>query len=400
MDHPSVDCCHSAEVKNDGTTTAGWDRRSFLRTAVAGGAAASVAGLGAACSPSAPASPVSQPSQATADVKNVKFELMLLGTKAGPPPAPDRAGISSALVVDGVTYLIDCGRSSVTQFQRIGLKYASLKNIFLTHLHADHIADYYNFFMLGGTSGQQRGDVVPAPVTVHGPGPAEELPQAYQHKQVPIVAPSDPTPGTREMTNRCHEAFAYSSNIFLRDAGFRDPRSLVDVHEIALPTNTGASATGNRAPTMAPFTVMEDDRVHVTATLVPHGPVFPSFAYRFDTDHGSITFSGDTTHTDNLVTLSRSSDVLVHEALRNAPGSGLTPAVLDHHRKSHVFVDEVGPIAQKADVPQLVLSHIEELGGRHIDPKVWQAAAERGYDGGVTVGQDLMRIPIRSPQPR
>ncbi|MER5391002.1 hypothetical protein [Saccharopolyspora sp. NPDC002686] len=61
--------------------------------------------------------------------------------------------------------------------------------------------------------------------------------------------------------------------------------------------------------------VMEDDRVKVSAVLVPHGPVFPSFAFRFDTAHGSVTFSGDATCTDNLVKLARGSDILVHEAI-------------------------------------------------------------------------------------
>jgi ribonuclease BN (tRNA processing enzyme) len=52
-----------------------------------------------------------------------------------------------------------------------------------------------------------------------------------------------------------------------------------------------------------PFIVMKDDKVTVTATLVPHGPVFPAFAYRFDTKYGSVTFSGDTTKSTNLITL-------------------------------------------------------------------------------------------------
>ncbi|MFJ6690531.1 hypothetical protein [Streptomyces sp. NPDC091294] len=53
------------------------------------------------------------------------LELVLLGTKAGPPVDPLRAGISSALVVDGATYVVDCGRSAVTQYIRAGLTLAS-----------------------------------------------------------------------------------------------------------------------------------------------------------------------------------------------------------------------------------------------------------------------------------
>ncbi len=157
------------------------------------------------------------------------------------------------------------------------------------------------------------------------------------------------------------------------------------------PPNVGASALGERAPAMAPFTVMEDDRVRVTAILVPHGPVFPAFAFRFDTDHGAVTFSGDTRRSENLNALARSSDLLIHEAMRIPPNSELTAAALDHMLQSHVLVEDVGEIAQSANVPQLVLSHLVDFGGP-IDPEEWQRLAKRGYDGDVTIGMDLMGI--------
>ncbi|CAM3756769.1 Metal dependent hydrolase [Tsukamurella ocularis] len=279
----------------------------------------------------------------------------------------------------------------MTQFKRAGLQYRELAGIFLTHLHADHVADYYNFFLMAGTTGERNGDVTPTGLPVYGPGSAGELPAALGGRKVPTVAPTNPVPGTRVMTEKLHEAFAYTSNIFLRDAGFRDPRDLPDVREIGIPEDVGAR-WDNTAPDMRPFTVMEDDRVKVTATLVPHGPVFPAFAFRFDTDHGSVTFSGDTRRSENLIRMAKGSDILVHEALRIPQDAGLTSDVVDHHRKSHVFVDEVGPIAQSAEVPSLVLSHIEETGGRTIDASVWTKEAQRGYDGTVTVGTDLMAI--------
>lgn len=272
------------------------------------------------------------------------------------------------------------------------MKYGDLAGIFLTHLHADHLADYYNYFIMAGTTGEKNGDVTPSGIPVWGPGSAQGLPTARGRK-LPTVGGGEPTPGIKALTDHLHQAFAYSSNIFIRDAGFRDPRDIPDVHEIALPRDSTATWE-NTAPAMKPFTVMEDDRVKVSATLVPHGPVFPSFAFRFDTDHGSVTFSGDTRKNDNLITLAKGSDILVHEALRIPPDAGLTDDIIDHHGKSHVFVDEVGPIAQAADVPSLVLSHIEETGGGVIDPAVWTKEAAHGYDGKVTVGEDLMRIAV------
>lgn len=71
----------------------------------------------------------------------------------------------------------------------------------------------------------------------------------------------------------------------------------------------------NASPVMEPVKVYQDDRVTVTATLVDHPPVFPAFAYRFDTPHGSVVFSGDTTSCRNLVDLATGADVLVNEVV-------------------------------------------------------------------------------------
>lgn len=322
------------------------------------------------------------------DAQDSKFMVTLLGTAGGPPPSPERAGISTAVVVEGVSYVVDCGRSAVTQYQRAGLEYAKLDNIFITHLHADHLADYYNFFLLASTTASTGGDRLPSSVGVFGPGSAQDLPPVYGDWPAPTVAPECSTPGTVDMTNRCHEAFAYSSNIYNREWGFEDPRDVADVHEIVLPSGIRASALGERAPAMEPFTVMEDDRVRVSAVLVPHGPVFPAFAFRFDSDYGSVTFSGDTRRSDNLIRLARSSDLLIHEAIRVPKEHTIPEPVLKHVLETHVQVEEVGSIAQEAEVPKLVLSHTVDLGGP-IDPAEWKQLAQEGYDGIVDVGLDL-----------
>ncbi|MDA3625257.1 MBL fold metallo-hydrolase [Saccharopolyspora sp. WRP15-2] len=319
------------------------------------------------------------------------LELVLLGTEAGPPVEPTAAGISSALVVDGATYVIDCGRSSTTQYARSGLRFDSLRSIFITHLHADHVADYYNYFLLAGAGPNiQFKDVLAGPVDVYGPGPAGGLGPKFGGGEVATVAPEDPTPGIAGLTQKCHEAFAYSTNSFMRDTGIRDVRSLAKVHEIDLP-DVGASFE-NTSPAMDPFPVMEDDRVKVSAVLVPHGPVFPSFAFRFDTAHGSVTFSGDTTCTDNLVKLARGSGILVHEAINLRGKVNLPPVAIDHMLQSHVEVQKVGTIAQRAGVPKLVLSHLIDFVTTPLNREQWHDWASQNYDGEVVIGTELQRI--------
>ncbi|MFD5658583.1 MBL fold metallo-hydrolase [Streptomyces hirsutus] len=366
-------------------TGSGLGRRSVLTALGITPVAVGLSGLAAPAAAAAPA--------AKKPGKNHwgKLDLVLLGTKAGPPVDPLRTGISTALVVDGATYVIDCGRAAATQYVRAGLTMSSLNGIFITHLHADHVADYYNFFLLGGSVPNQEKDHITRPVPVYGPGPAGGLPPKFGGGEAPTVNPENPTPGIRQLTEDCHAAYAYSTNVFLRDMGIQDIRDLADVHEIDIP-EVGAGFE-NTAPPMKPFLVMEDDRVKVTAVLVPHGPVFPAFAFRFDTDHGSVTFSGDTTYSDNLVRLAKGSDVLVHEAI-SVEGLDAPAVFVDHLLQSHVEVQKVGPIAQRAGVDMLVLSHISEVARNPIDARQWKKWAQKGYGGKVVVGEDLQRIKL------
>jgi len=45
-------------------------------------------------------------------------------------------------------------------------------------------------------------------------------------------------------------------------------------------------------PEMEPFKIYEDDRVCVSLSLVYHAPIWPAFAYRFDTDERAVVFCG------------------------------------------------------------------------------------------------------------
>ncbi|HTW83603.1 MAG TPA: MBL fold metallo-hydrolase [Candidatus Sulfotelmatobacter sp.] len=329
-------------------------------------------------------------------------ELILLGTSAGPPPAPGRAGIASALVIDGKIYVIDCGRASVNQFVNAGLEYEDVAGIFVTHLHADHVCDLYNFFLLGaGWPAAEKS--LRRPVPVYGPGSAGlPLPPAFPPgRTVDTAEPDHPVPGLTDLMRHCTQAYAYSINVFMRDTGVLDISRLMDVREIALPP-VGAHPLGPTAPPMAPVTIAQFGDVTVTGLLVPHGACFPAYAYRFDTPHGSIVFSGDTTPTPNLIALAYGADLLVHEAiaLESYHTRGMPPAMLSHLATSHTDVADIGRIARAAQVKSVVLSHLAPGDMRYLTTAQWQALADRsarlgGYDGPITVGTDLARFDVR-----
>jgi ribonuclease BN (tRNA processing enzyme) len=369
-------------------------RRRLLVAAATGGAA--LAASGALSTRPARAGDVRTPSSGV--------HLVILGTAAGPPAQRGHMGIASALSVEGRNYVIDCGRGAVTQYYRAGLQFDALSSMFITHLHADHLADYYNFFLLEGwgPSGDGGDDLgIRQQVQVYGPGSAGALPPAYGGASVPTVAPQDPTPGLQALTERCHEAYAYSSNIFIRDSGSPDIQTLVKANDIVLP-DVGSDALGDTAPSMHPFHVMEDDRVRVTAVLVPHGPVYPSFAFRFDTDAGSVVFSGDTRRTDNVVRLAEGADILVHEALDldYYHSTGASDAQISHLETSHTPTAQAGEVAQSAGVTTLVLSHLAPGSSELVPDAKWVKDAKSTFSGRVFRAHELQTLAVGSPSAR
>jgi ribonuclease BN (tRNA processing enzyme) len=317
-----------------------------------------------------------------APIPETGMHVVFLGTKGGPPPTVEATGISSAVVVDGKVYLVDVGRAAVTQYVRAGLPLRGLRGVFITHLHADHIADYFNLFLLAGNGHPKHRDAIPDKVAVFGPGPAGGLPEG----DWPTQSPDRPTPGILALTDLAAEAYAYSTNVFVRESGIRPTRDLADVHEIDV-TTTGATFQ-NTSPDMEPLLVWEDGDVRVSAVLVPHGPVFPAFAYRFDTPYGSATFSGDTTYSDNLERLATGTDVLVHEAI-NIEGAQMPAALREHLVEGHVEIQKVGGIAQRSGAKRLVLSHVGDLVHKVATPERWEPWAQEGYDGPVRMARDL-----------
>lgn len=324
--------------------------------------------------------------------------LVLLGTSGGPRPSPFRSGIAQAIVVAGRTFVVDCGTGVGRQLRLVRLL-SSLRAVFLTHLHSDHDCDYVNLFLQAWPILQSG-----PPVPVYGPGPAGgagALPDAPPGRSVALANAESPTPGLVEMTGHLLAAHAYDINLRMRESGRGDLAALLQPQEVAVPAAIGARAPDRVAPDMQPIPVAEDGDVRVTAVLVPHGAVFPSFAYRFDGPDGSIVVSGDTVPSANVVTLAQGADVLVHEVFaddvdepeREGGDAWESDQRLHHLLTSHTPVSEVGKVAARAGVRRLVLTHFIP-GDDALPDEYWIERVRRDFDGDVVVGHDLMELTI------
>ena len=127
----------------------------------------------------------------------------------------------------------------------------------------------------------------------------------------------------------------------------------------------------------------------VTAFLVTHGLVKPSYGYRVDYAGRSVALSGDTSPSDNLVAVCKAVDVLIHEAIDLDVLRRLVPDAprMDAIVARHTTPEQAAGIFNRVSPRLAVFSH---------SPGTAAIAEQtrRYYSGRVEMGEDLMVIDI------
>jgi ribonuclease BN (tRNA processing enzyme) len=313
-------------------------------------------------------------------------ELVLLGTAGAPLPVAGRGGISSALVVDGRVFVVDCGRGSPSAFADAGLDFRRLAAVFISHLHADHTGDLPGLLLYPwGVRSGGHGPL--APIRVFGPARPEALPPGdATFRRETTIHPERPVPGTADLVESILAGYAYHLNVMPLDARMPDPGELVRAVDIVIPAPAAGTA-------QVPVVVLEDGPVRVSAVAVTHGHAVPALAYRFDTADGAVVFSGDTTVNDDLIALARGADILVHQVadLGYLERHGVTGAALERMAALHTDVTQVGGVAERARVRELILSHYLPADPDAISEADWAQRAGAGFGGITTAGRDGLR---------
>jgi ribonuclease BN (tRNA processing enzyme) len=314
-------------------------------------------------------------------------ELILLGTAGAPMPVAGRAGIASALVVDGRVFVVDCGRGAPSAFAEAGLDFTRLEAVFLSHLHVDHTGDLPGMLLYPwGVRVEEGGGPLP-PICVYGPGAPHVAPagDATFHRET-TIHPERPFPGTTDLVDNILSGYAYHLNVMPLDCHMPDPASLVRAIDIEVSEPPDGT-------TRDPVTVFDDGTVRVLTVPVSHGHAHPALAFRFDTADGAVVFSGDTTVNDDLIALARGAEILVHQVadLDYLERHGLTGLALERMAGLQTDVNEVGRVAEHAGVRELVLSHYLPAEPEAISDAEWAERASRGFSGKTIAGRDGLR---------
>ena len=264
-------------------------------------------------------------------------------------PLIDRFGPSTLVQTDKENFLFDCGRGAAQRLFQLRMPLPQVSDLFLTHLHLDHLVGIPDFWLTGWVFGRR------ASLRVWGPL------------------------GTKEMASYLEKAFQ------------ADYRSHIDYEKLPPEGYTMI------AEEIKEGVVYDKNGVKITAFNVDHGEAIkPSFGYRIDYAGRSVVLSGDTRYSENLIQFSQGADVVVHEVAA-AKEEMLSSPVLQRIMANHTTPEEAGKVFAQVKPKMAVYTHLSLLGPNPVTlptPADLITMTRKTYSGPLEIGEDLMVIEV------
>jgi len=257
------------------------------------------------------------------------IRLTLLGT-GSPHQSGSHPGPATLIEAGAEVLLIDCGPGTLQRLGEAGVALSELTAMFLTNLDPAHISGCRELWDARHRAGR------PLP---------------------PVWGPQ----GTRAL---------------LRDVDRE--------HD--------ASGQSTDAYDVADNVTYQPEGVTVTAFITDYPLTAQALGYRVDANRRSVTVSGNTRYSENLIRYARGAHVLVHEV---AAASAQSLAGPDVRRivEMHTSPEDAAKVFRAARPYLAVYSHIMLFG---MGEEELMRRTRRSYRGAVEIGRDLMVIEVQN----
>lgn len=280
------------------------------------------------------------------------FSVITLGTGC-PVPVMGRSHPSTLIQYKGTYFLIDVGEGALLRIAEAGIPCGKIKNVLLTHHHADHLGGYAYFIISSWMNGRDNLDLIGPP----GTGAIQKGFVGYYKEDLTYRS---------TLMGRALET-TYQANI----------REIEDKDQFTL------------------------DGLTITTAKLVH--TAHNIAYRFEADGKSIVVTGDTSYTPALAELAKDADLLVMDCAglvdRGHIGAARIPKNIKANEDAsrctvppHPGKGEMARMAKDANAKAILTTH---YGAVEIDePASIASLREDGYQGEIIFGRDLMEVSL------
>ncbi|SDJ08204.1 MBL fold metallo-hydrolase [Alteribacillus bidgolensis] len=278
-----------------------------------------------------------------------EWKVTMLGT-GSPRPDLERSAPSQVIHFGDLPVLIDCGEGTTAQLQRAGIPPQSITNLFMTHLHSDHILGYGQFLLGGWGLGRRK---------------------------LRIIGPKGMKHYHDTMLSLFKDDIDYRVKLGRSPKGVRENVEIIEMEgpgELDLKSNE------------IPARVFIAEMVHNV----------PTFGLRFEGENQVIVHSGDTAPTENIVELAQDADILIQDAALAVNETYKNPSdpelkeIWDNLQKEHCTPQQAADIAKRAGAKKLILTHFLP----NIDKDRAYEEASAVFDGDIVIGEDFQVIDL------
>ena len=273
--------------------------------------------------------------------------LTLLGTGC-PKVDHKRFGPSNLVSSKNCNILVDCGSGVTQRLEEAKISTANIEALFLTHLHSDHVVDFYQLIISSWHS--------------------------YRIKPWKIYGPK----GTKKFLKQIMNAWKEERTLRIK----YEDRSSIDAFELDIIEFTDYGK----------FNIKD---IKIEYFKVDHFPVKFAYGFNFYNNKKKLTVSGDTKPCENLMKYAQKADVLLHEVYIEGEiqtTNKMRSAKTLHNVKAyHTTSTQVGKVASLTKCKKLILTHFVPT---KFDKKKLQNVVKKDFGKNPIIGEDLMKIKI------
>ncbi len=242
-------------------------------------------------------------------------------------------------------WLFDCGEGTQHQFIRSNLKLSQIKKIFITHMHGDHIYGLPGLLASIGLAGSSSG------IELYGPAPLKNFIDSCLYNS--------------------SSRLAYSLKFHKVENAAINQEILFEDFDLEVKT----APLKHRIPSFA-YRVNQKTRLgrfdieKAKSKEIPPGPIYAALQRGEEVKLGdgrifsgkdfcgppraglSMVYCTDTVYTESAIEISREADLLIHEATYSHKETDMA------YQRGHSTATMAAEIAEKANVKQLILTHL------------------------------------------